>query len=104
MSIRYYLAESQPYVVFGDYSSIDAIKNSTNPPPKMTLLHYKGIHFVDILDRPQEERGVPTIHWKVRIYEPGGEIIVGWVAKEHVLIHNIELLFDGRFNSDRYSE
>lgn len=58
--------------------------------------------FVDILERTHEERHGGGAY-KVRVFLPFGRISVGWIPmfNDPISIHDIDLLLDGRFNSDK---
>lgn len=62
--------------------------------------------FVDILEYNPTSRSYWNKNWaKLRLFYSNGTVVTGWTAHMYSLcpvkIMNMEMLFDGRFNSDQ---
>ena len=90
MTVRYKMANDAKYL----YLSEDYKKKMNIYP------NAENIHFVDLL-KPDEYSDDSKVCVSVRMFFPNGDIRTGWVQKDFIQLHNIESLFDGRFNSDK---
>ena len=88
MTPRYYLNSNSNIKIWTNNISYITVYSSKTKPI-----------FVDLLESTEEGS---CNHIKIRAFFNNGEIIIGHVVGCMISIFNIDSLYDGRFNSDKY--